>query len=294
MIILRSIPLSFSVFWRFLVVMPLFVPLAGLVVLAFSLVFPFLAGLFAQIATTFAVMLALRGAYQARGVSGASVFGKLFGAALKWAGFELVVYLVIGIGIALALWLSAQLDMEGAIALLETPSLGGIWAFFAASPFSSTVAVIGIAVLYGLSIGFLVPKAAAGYSAGADAPGFDFFEGFGVSFLSLAVVAVASYAVSYLSGAAAGSVALVELAVNGLTSWWTGLRMEAPQQAALIKLALLVLVQIWSFCWLYAAAALAFLNHLGRIESVREAESIVPRTDPDELRALRKARQPDP
>lgn len=293
MIFLRSIPLSFSVFWRFLVVLPLFLPVAGVLVLVYSLFLPFLAAFFAQIAIAFAMMLALRGAYQARGVSGVSVFGRLFVAALKWGFFEAFVYLLIGFAMALAFWALAVMDLEQIGALLASPEPPALRDLLSASPVVLGIGIVGTGLIYGLSVAFMVPKAAAGYAAGNAAEPLDFFWGFGTGFVSLALVMLAAAAISYLTGAMAGAAELLLHSVAVVSDWATGTEGDQPLPvAALALLAGLVLLQIWTFCWTYAAAAEAFLQRHARIAEARAAERVLPLSDPEELRALRKSRQP--
>jgi hypothetical protein len=289
MIVLKSIPLSLSVFWRFLVVLPLFVPIALAVVLSFSLVLPFLAGVFSNIALTFATLVAIRAGFQAQGVSLTPVFSKLFFSSVKWGLFETVVYAVLAVTLALLLWLLTPFGPSELGGLARKADAKGGLEFVLSNPAILGVALVGSCLIYGLAVAFSVPKAAAAYSAGEKVRPLEFLWGFGSGFFSIAVVIIASGLVSLFSGALLGSAGFVGYAVAQLVSWLTQNRPPEMPVAGLAALAGLTLLQIWSFCWIAAACALAFLQRLKRLEA--ERERMVPAAEPVDLRALRKSRE---
>jgi hypothetical protein len=291
MIVLRSIPLSFSVFWRFLVVLPLFAPIALAVVLSLSLILPFLAGVFSSIAMAFAALLAIRGGLQARGASLTPVFRRLLVSSIQWGLFETVVYAVIGISIGLALWLATPFGPSELSDLVRQadPDVG--LEFLTSSPAVLAIGLGGLCLIYGLSLSFSVPKAAAAYSAGEKVRPLDFFWGFGTSFFSLAVVMIAAGVIALFSGALFGTAALVGYGFGHVVAWITQGRPPAMPAPGLAMLAGLALIQIWTYCWFYAACALAFLRQLDRVEAEPGAERIVPQAEPVDVRALRKSRE---
>lgn len=291
MIVLRSIPLSFSVFWRFLVVLPLFAPIALAVVLSLSLILPFLAGIFSSIAMTFAALLAIRGGMQARGVSLTPVFGRLMVSSIQWGLFETIVYAVIMISIGLALWLATPIDPSelGDVVRQADPDVG--LELLTSSPAVLAIGLGGLCLIFGLSVSFSVPKAAAAYSAGVKVRPLEFLWGFGTSIFSLAVVMIAAGVISLLSGAVFGTAALVGYGFGHAVAWITQGRPPAEPPVSLVVLVGLALVQIWTYCWFYAACTLAFLRRLERVEADRGNEPIVPQAEPVDVRELRKSRE---
>jgi hypothetical protein len=261
MIVLRSLVLSFSVFWRLLIVMPVVIPITMVVAFAFSLVFFPLANLFVTIAQVFIGMIGIRAGMQALGAWNPPSLEKLILTSLKWGLLCFVLGLMIGIVAGVTVF---ALEGEGAWRQLQSALLansGNLWWTLATSGTPLGWIVVGtIALIYAIGAALMVPMAASAHAASEKAQRLDVFWSFGASFPAMLVVLIGSAAVAAACGALFLSHAVVQDALIAAAAWLDGASPAAVPVDAMLRIAALLLVELWTYAWIFAAASLAFVR----------------------------------
>jgi hypothetical protein len=294
MILLKSIPLSLGVFWRYLIVMVVLLPAAMIVSAVFSLI-PFVGGILQMVVNTFVVLVGFRVAFQAAGAYSAPVFGRLVRGAVMWGMIEGLIYTIVMVAVFI-FFAGAASTLEAEFkALGPKPDFGEIVGILAGSPLILGVGAISFALMTFISTLLAAPKAATAFSAGQRAQQLPLFWGTGMGFASILLVALGGYAVMYFSGAFGQLLALVLHGVDLATSALEKGRVTWLSQSEYMWMGGAILLWIWTYCWWCAVTALAVLAEMER----REARSFANRpTAPQhqvDLSELRRSRtQPRP
>jgi hypothetical protein len=298
LLVLRSLWVSVTGFWRYLVVLPflLAVVLAVLIVytvtarIFFGLVLALplvIAGLF-----VFAFLVAIRTAFASVGEYGSPMFFRLMKAGLIFAVIQGVLYFVIEFNGFQGLLLAEGLSFWDIRHVLETAAEQGearvalsMW-----NPLIWIVIVLFLAAVIYVSVGILVPMAASAWSASEERAPVDPIWGFGSQFLPLAVVVGVTYLVQSQYGTNAKTFWLFGLVIGNFFDWISARDVEWPETAHLLDLTGGFLLGSFLYYWQACAAALAFLAERKRREIVREAALFTPEAARVDPRSLRKAR----
>lgn len=315
MIILRVFPLSFSILWRFLIALPVwvilyiimtvlsvygFVALAGVIPAVGWLVGMVLGLAVSFIITMHPYLLGIHIGLSVLGVRPKTSQTELFGPAIGYGIVEAAVGFVLS-GAVLAVWLMAvQGNLDTNAALNAERAKDPVMELSRSLAFGTItiVALISNAVLIALRAALLpvLAGAAAGRSprGGSHAP----FQGFGNSFLSIMAVLLMSigfctFVIPYLAGAA-DYVGLISSLTNGLTE--AVLFFSSEQEFSFtvghaIMVVVVIVLSVWLFCLECAAAALAYQARM-RVHPTKAVLAATKNAPSEDISALLKARMP--
>jgi hypothetical protein len=295
MIVLRSIPLSFAVFWRLLIVLPVALPLvvvfATLLTFFWALVSVLLAVPVVVTAQTFLTMIGIRAGLQALGAWNAPSFDRLLGASFKWALVQIAVALVLFGPSGIVLAVTGEYGPEIFGALLSGDGYSAWVSLLTSGTVFGTAMAVSLVLSFLAYAALMVPMAAAAFGAGADVQRLDLLWGLGSAFVSLLVVSVLAFAISILSGSAFASGEA--LGVAGIYTYAWAFDQKLPQLGSneILRLAALTLLEVWTYAWIFAAAALAFTKRRGLPEKPEAPGFEMPRAESVDYRSLRKTRQ---
>ncbi len=287
MLILRAIPFSFAILWRYLLVLPLLLAalfLFALVAVIFAILFglfaPFLGVVFALAfglaAGIIPVLVGLRVGLQGQQVRPRNSYLGLMKPAIGYGFLEgfcgslLLALCFASFLLATPLTTNDLLAMRGAADLVILDSL------FQASPaLTITCFTIGGTIIIALRAALLVPLAGASVGVDPDGRPHTPFYGFGSGFASNFVLVLLSYigpaVVFPLLGFLLGALGLVDrltavvIALEDVTAFSD---LMAVGFDGLIMLLVLLLVFLWFFSLQCAGAVLVFA---GRAEDMRKA-----------------------
>lgn len=322
MIILRAIPLSFAILWRYLLVLP-FVILALIVFGAICVMFAFISAIVSPVlailvvlaftiaASTIPVMVGTRLGLQAQEIIPKNGYMGLLGPAMGYGLFEGISVLIILSG-AFALYLVATpMTAAGLMAALEGPEDSVLPALLAVSP-ATTLTLVGLTgfAIITLRAALLVPL--TGASVGFDPEGRTHtpFYGFGVNLLPLLLLVAVTYGlwalVMPLAGAIFAQLGYVDAFLSIMAQleepgadFWEVASTYSTELTILVGGS--VLAYVWVLSLQCAGAAAAFRKLMNRTDEARRAfeqaveEDLVqarpPRNDP-EMMDLVRSRMP--
>lgn len=292
MIIFQSFFLSFSTFWRYLIVMPFVVGIAFVLILGFMFIFPLVAILIYLVASTFSALIAIRGALAAKGVFGEPVLSRLLTASLGYGLLQTFFYLLMYFAAILVVMIIGIYELEDVNQALMSGDTDNLKQLFYSHPMMMSVAIGTLLAVNAFSCALLVPMSASAYSASRKAKPLDFFWGFGASFISLSIVLIFVNLIAFGTDVYTKSVEFISYGIMYAMTKLTGARgLFTPVEAdEIIIMAFCFLASVWLFCWQYAAGALAFLKRREKIEQRKVAESSGPVEHPVDLAELRKSR----
>ena len=290
MIILKAFPISLGIFWRLLIVIPVFLVIATPFVVTFTLFLPFVGRFSSSVASAFFLLVGIRAGFQACKVYTAPVFNRLLMSSIKWGIFEYFVYLLIFMFLFLGVWVVGLYDLDDYRTLFDRFDPEVWWDFFSVSPYLSTIGGITVALILGLSTAFAVPKAAAAHSAGQRTYELNFFWGFGAGFVPILAVTLGAYAVMYHSGAYD---AIFDMIFAGF-EYINHVAFNEPEpeitESLIFRFAIGVALSFWLYCYWYAVVTVAFLDRYRKAEDKRLKVSKVPVKHEVDLSDLRKRR----
>jgi hypothetical protein len=289
-VIYRSFILSFSVLWRYLIVLPFLAIPCGLIAIVASF-FPLIGIVIATGALTFVMMIGFRSAFQAIRAGNDLDFGQLVKASLIFGIAQILLGLLVGLVVIAAFAVMALIDPEVA-PLLRNPraNIAAITGFFQTSEMTQIISMGSFVLLQAISAVIAVPMAGAAHSATPNDPGTDIWRGLGSSFWAILAILLVCYGVGTLSGLYDGlglaglfTVSAAIAAVAGEPIIWV-----TPQHGLWLLGCIVFL--IWTSCWYFAAAALGWNKHLHDRQQAIAAIHRPQHVDADGLRALREAR----
>ncbi len=312
MIILRAFPLSFSILWRFLIVLPFLLVFLVLYVLL-SVFWGFFAALISPLiaigiilAMTFVMamipmMVGTRLGLQARGEAVDGSYVNLFLPSLGYGAFEAVTKLIVTFGAAGLLVL-----FSGGGSATEVTEL----AAGAVDPFSDLTLDGGVSgsgwLFLATSLIFVLMRAAllpafAGGAAGRD-PNGQFhtpFSGVGSGFIWLVLLIIIIYLLGFLAIPAAFIIAtqfgLSEVIMARVMEFSVmldagGSYSFAPIDA--IMAGIIIVYLLWLFSMQCAGAVLVYERRREAHEAELAYNPPVERMDPDDLREMVRSRMP--
>jgi hypothetical protein len=298
MIFLKSIPLSLSVYWRLLVILPVLLPLAFIAALAFSSVWVFLAWFYFIVAQVFVSLVGIRAAFQALGEWNPPSFDRLLVAAFKWG----LVFCVLGLAIFLmAGALAVALTRRDALSLLRLVAGNGLddWIALGASGTVLGLIFLGAAATYYLmSAALTVPMAASAHAATEGGRPLGLMWTFGARVPGILAVYLVALAVSLATGSVVVSTNGFAFAATVAVALVRGEGLPVPSWPDLARFAAMVLIEFWTYAWAFAVAALAFVSR--RDEAAADSAVVtagaagpagVVTPAAVDLRALRKSRE---
>ncbi len=290
-LIFQSIPLSFAVLWRLMILLPFLGAFAFFMITGFGFIGSIWALISAIMATTIASITAIRAGLAARDVWTPPVFNRLIVASFKYGIFFQIVYILFSV---LAGLLIVTLSIYGFSdlnsLLIGKKYVSDLDVLSGASTLLYTLAVLGLVFMV-FHTGMLVPLAAASYGVGEKVEDFDFFWGFGAGFFGLFVISMFTTIATFAIGVPFAFGQLYALALSWFLSTFMDVRPLELSSAELIESGLLVLAGLWLFSLQYAAAAQAFLNRRESMVAEKVQQNTFPAADPTELRALRNSRE---
>ena len=298
LLVLRSLRVSVTGFWRYLVVLPFLLAVVLAVLIFYTmllriipllfLAFPLIiAGLF-----VFAFLVAIRTALASVGEYGSPLFLRLLKAGLVFALIQAVLFLVIKFNGFQGLLLAEGLSFWDIRHVFKTAAEEGSARVYLSfwNPLIWIVLALFLAAIAYVSVGILVPMAASAWSASEERAPLDPIWGFGSQFLPLAVVVAVTYVVQITFAANFKIFEMIMLMVGNFFDWIAAREVEWPEPAYLFDLTVGFLVGSFLYYWQATAAALAFLAERKRREIVREAALFTPEVERIDPRSLRKAR----
>ncbi len=289
MILLKSIPLSLGVLWRFFIVMAVFFPIAFVVTAVFSLI-PIIGSVVSTVVSAFATLVGFRIAFQAAGAYSAPVFRRLLVGAIKWGMLETLIYGIVFVVILLLFAGAAQLLEDQYAALGEDPRFGDLLDIIISSPLMLSVGAFSLGLFYLVSTLLAVPKAATAYSAGNKSQQLPLFWGTGYAFLTMLIISVAGTMIMYWSGGFAQLFALLLHALDLVGALIKKSSLPWLSNEEYLWMGGAVVLNIWTYCWWYAAGGLAVIVRLEEIEAARVAARPTEVTHSVDLTELRKSR----
>lgn len=318
MLIFRAFSFSFSILWRYALVLPIlalvfcvYAIIAAMFIFLFGVVSPIVAVLIAAgvglASSVIPAMIGTRIGLQAKGIQPRNSYASLFLPAIGYGlfeGFCVMIVLVATLGV---LTLATPLDV---LDLLNLNAQGTEVAFVRLLDENApvTLAVFAAALFWIVAVraALLVPF--AGASVGMDPSGRAHtpFFGFGSGFWSIMILVIISYVGSslivpiimlgsHLLGQGdfmSEAVLQIERATSETEFDWIGIE-------AIVLVSAFTLLMLWFFSLQCAAAVLVFQNHkmrydIGREDYVKPSEEAeeppMPKTD---MRELIRSRMPD-
>ncbi|MEO8531335.1 MAG: hypothetical protein ABI459_08925 [Deltaproteobacteria bacterium] len=289
LLIFQSIFVSVTGFWRFLILLPfLLVVNFFLWAIAFILV-PDYSGLFAASLGVFAFLIAVRTTLTKIGEDTTLVLVRLLSASVIFIILELILF-------APMFWASyfAILPTEVTDPSAPRPKLVGMDGLIHA--FNVIFQLLGflfvIIILFGvLQVAFMVPMAAASWSASKGMPKLGLFWGFGASFAPLSVICLTTVAIRLALEIPLNTQTLSLITLDQILRWSDGRPLRPVDPRVIITLVLKCGVNIALTYWQASAAALAFIRVRDRHFGIaREAPKGLQPSRID-ARGLRKSRE---
>lgn len=318
MLLLRAIPLSFAIFWRFLLVLPLwtifyaaliafsisaFLAAPQLGLIGIMVIWPILGLLSVAITYIIAVhpyLVAIRLGFRARGISSEYSDKRIFGAAVGFGLFEAIVGSIVAYTFAA---IALVIATGGAnFATLYAPQVTDPMATLAtqATRTSPNVLIIVIAIAIMALRAALLPvlaQAAAGRSPEGHphAP----LAGFGQNFAPLMVLLVGitlfSIGVHLFIGNAVSILGLVGLLTDGLRDTidlLIGQRAFAFDFNDTIVLIGIILLSIWLFSLQCAGAVVSYESSMSQNAAKKQAKAEAIKEETADIGDLLRARMP--
>jgi hypothetical protein len=278
---LQALPLSLKTFWRYLFLLPFLTALTIAVTLAAGFI-PIIGLIVPGIMSVLCTLAGLRCALKARGHDSDLDLGKLVRASFWYFVLGIVVGLAVTLLIAGLGMVAALADGGGAASQPGDSAIGG-----------SVVAIGGLAAALAyllLMCAMAVPMTAAAATATIRGTQSDIFWGFGSGVVSLAVVSVLGFlgnAALFLAfHQAIGLFVILQSDVSDLVQSFLAL----PHLEIVIPVTIgSISFAIWTTCWFFATAVLAWEREKGQTAQMRQA-ALAPRVSAEDLRALREAR----
>ena len=317
MYILRAIPFSFAILWRYVLVFPIvFIVLAiyggiaVLLALLLGLASPALAVLvalaFGMAMSVIPAMIGTRLGLQARGVRPRNNYIGLMGPAIGYGlfeGFCLLIIFAVSLGVIL---LTVPLGFPDLLRLLSQGE-DVLFAALLEANAPATLAVVAVSTLWMFAIrsALLVPFAGASIDRDPNSKPHSPFYGFGSGFWSMLVLVIMSFVGSALILPVIGLIAATTgfgtefaIASGQLTQAATEREVTAIGYEFLILFGVTSLAFLWVYSLQCAGAALVFLRHKEAhdiaFETYQEGqqepmEPVMPKTD---MKALLQSRMP--
>ena len=298
----RTTLLSFSVFFRMLIIMPFFFLIVGALLFAFiyyvPLLGPLVAGITVSISIMFLNFLCLRAGLAASVGVGQMDIGRLIGASIKYGLFLALISMFFGLLVAGFIAILQKYGFVNASSQMGILYSSGYSDLFALDPvFLLTIGFFFVATS-AVYAAMVVPMAATAAAEPEDTK-LDFFGGAGSNFVPLLILFLAISAISTGFGVLAKGFAFLFSALGyavtgGFTEWTSaaasnGLILAGSMPELLIFFGFLMLA-IWLYCLQYSGGVIAYLNHRQRDEDIRQERMHVAQSDPEVIRNLRKSR----
>jgi hypothetical protein len=286
----QSIPFSLAVFWRFLIVFPFILVPAFVVIAGTALIFPPVALLLTAVVYNFWVLVGIRAGLGAQGYGN----GPDFFALLRWAFVFTLFQTAYTIFLGALIWAlvtgASMLGYDELAPLLSPRVLHDWWGMLTGAPLvAGSVAAFWLisTALWAMS---LVPQASAAWASTAKAPPTNLFSGFGAGFFGLFLVTTASTALILWSRATDHMMILFARLIKWAIDEYTGMLELPPTLGELLPGIFGMLLWVWASCWVFGAAALAFVQHRRRLERAA-LQSSAPAQPGNNIAALRRARE---
>lgn len=272
---LRSLPLSFQTFWRYLILLP-FLAIAAFVFYVIGSFIPFVSYLVPAAVSAYCILAGLRCALVARGHYTRPDSKQLLKASFVFGTLHLIVENVF----ALVIWGGLQVMAQFGMTIDDNNALSYVLVIF-------PLYYILLAI-YGSLIAVPMTEAV---SAGPRGPDNGYFFGFGAGFFSLfAVTLVWAYGGKFF--ALFGEVwTLFFMLLSAMIAAFNG--DDIPWEWNFDTGYLLggTLFMAWASSWFFATAVLAWEKAGQRRKQARADAIEAQRLSGDDLRALRKSRQ---
>ncbi len=308
----RTFTLSLSIFWRMVLVIPVYVTVA--ISVAFGALFVPVSGLmiagalgataFAIIVTTALVaivftmvsiianIIAIRAGLSARDAWGMPDLVRLIKVGFQYSLFHTFAALFV---LSLAGGVLIVLHLTGVVvgmAEVNKINPNDPASLLALHPAVLTIVGIAAAILYIILAAMQTPLAAAAHGVTMKAHQPDFFYGFGDRFfVQLIVVVVTNTLLAVLQVyALIAAIPLVLLSLLNGDGLPVYVRVALQSTDGMLLTGGILLFGIWLFSLLNAAATQSYLDLAARREREATAVIVAQRADPDELRRLRDAR----
>jgi len=298
----RTILLSLSVFWRMLIIMPLFFLIVGALSFAIAMYVPiigvFIASIMVAISVMFLSFLCLRAGLAATAGVGPMDFGRLVAASIKYGLFLTIISGIAGLmasGIIAVLYKNGFRDAAAGLGQYYTTGASDLLSLNPAFLIGLGFYIIATSALYAAMV---IPMTATAAAKPGDAKP-DFFEGAGVNFISLVILfLIASILTTQLGAIGKGVVFLFSMAelvmTGGLVEWADAASSEGLELAGTISELLVsfgfLMLAIWLYCLQYSGGVIAYLNFRDRVENTRQGRVRATQSDPEAARNLRKNR----
>lgn len=263
----RSIPFSFAVFWRFSIIFPFILIPAFVVIAGTALIFPPIAFFITLVVYNFCALVGMRAGIGAAGFGNGPDFLALIRWSLLFTLFHLFCSLFIG-ALGWAVVMLARLmgyDEMGNLfwvifsndwlaQLRAAPLLAGTFLFF----WVTTTA------LWCMS---LVPQASAAWaSTTARTNSVHLFSGFGSGFFGLFLVSFLSTALIVWTRATEGMLRFFGRLIEWAYVEYMDYLELPPSLGELLPGLFYMLIWLWASCWVFGAAALAFVRYRQKLE----------------------------
>lgn len=322
MLVFQAFPLSFSIFWRFALALPIILIglflygfIGGLISFLLGLIFPPLA-IFVTflIGASSGVIPALVGArfgLQARGIRPKVGYRALIVPALAYGtveGITATICMAFAIG---AFFLLTSFSSANLAVLAENPELAArLWDPSLTLPVVAALAISFFGIC-AIRAALLVPVASGSIGRDPDDRPYTPFRHFGASFGSIFALVILSYiglifiyAVAVIVVFATGFFTQLQDEFVELSSMINGFAPIRPLWSLIGLFVANVLIGFWAFSLQSAGGALGFLKlrdelgtatHVDTEQPIAQPSAAIPPTGPrlssDELRALRKSRE---
>ncbi len=322
MLVFQAFPLSFSIFWRFALALPII--LIGLFLYGFAggfisfilgLVFPplafFVSFLIGASSGVIPAMIGARFGLQACGIKPKSKYHAMIVPAIAYGAVEgitatICAALAVGLFLLLASFNSTNLAL-----LAENPDLAAeLWDPALTLPVVAAAAVFFLGIC-AIRAGLLVPIASGSIGRDPDDRPYTPFRHFGASFFPIFILVIVSYvglifiyALATIAVFATGFVTQLQEDAVELTGMINGYNPIRPIWSFIGLFIANMLIGFWAFSLQSAGGALGFLKlreELGtspQFETLQSDEQQSPAVTPtgprlssEELRALRKSRE---
>ncbi|GHC49742.1 hypothetical protein [Neogemmobacter tilapiae] len=287
----QSIPFSLAVFWRFLIVFPFILVPAFVIIAGTALIFPPVALLLTAVVYNFWVLVGIRAGLGAQGYGNGPDFFALVRWAFVFTLFQTAYTIFLGALVWALVTGASMLGYSELAPLLSPHALQDWWGLLTGAPLLAGSAAAFWLISTALWSMSLVPQAAAAWSSTTKAPPTNLFSGFGAGFFGLFLVTTASTALILWTRATDHMLMFFARLIKWAIDEYTGLLELPPTVGELLPGLLGMLLWVWASCWVFGAAALAFIHHRRRVEraALSRGKEIAPPTD--DIRNLRQARE---
>lgn len=293
-LLFQSIPFSLAVFWRFLIVFPFILVPAFVLIVGTGLIFVPIAAFIFWVAYNFSTLVGIRAGLGAANYGNSPALMPLIKWAMIFTFFQMACSLFL-LALAWAVVTAARMlgyDEVSAIwslAFLQDMT-SFLWGFATGAPLLAGVTAFLLLASTALWAMSLVPQAAAARSCSPKAPPSNLLAGFGSGFFGLFIVTTLSSALILWTDATNKMFLFFGLLLKWAYNEYMGLLELPPSLTELLPGLFGMFIWVWASCWVFGAAALAYMRHLRRSEGRSETRSRIPVTTADDIRALREAR----